>query len=102
MKTDWSQSFIECTRHLASVLARDEWFDKNDPRPIQAEQGRHILRINLAIVRSMRMDGRKVPLKDIQDGPGIEGPKDEKDETPNVDEPASINDELHEHLDEED
>lgn len=82
MKTDWSQSFIDCTRHLASLLARDEWFDPKDPRPIQADQGRHILRINLAIVRSIRMDGRRVPLKDIQDGPGIAGPKDEQEGVP--------------------
>jgi len=71
MPTDWSHSFIDCTRHLASVLARDEWFDDRDPRPIRAEQGRHILRINIAIIRSLRKDGAKATLASITDGPGI-------------------------------
>ncbi len=76
MQTDWSQSFIDCTRHLASVLARDEWFDDRDPRPVRAEQGRHILKINIAIIRSLRTDGAKALLANITDGPGI-GPHDD-------------------------
>ncbi|MBN2151534.1 MAG: Gfo/Idh/MocA family oxidoreductase [Candidatus Lokiarchaeota archaeon] len=72
MPTDWSQSFIDCTRHLASVLARDEWFDDRDPRPIHAEQGRQILKINIAIIRSLRNDGAKATLASIIDGPGVD------------------------------
>ncbi len=73
MDTDWKHSFIECTRHYASLLARDDWFDDDDPRPLKADQGRHVLRINLAMIRSLRTDGGQARLKDIQDGPGIAG-----------------------------
>ena len=69
MDTDWKYSFINCTRHFASVLARDEWFDEKDPLPVKAEQGRHIQAINIGIIRSLRNDGAKVSLKDIDDKP---------------------------------
>ena len=39
METDISHSFINCTQHFASVVAKDERFDENDPRPIGSEQG---------------------------------------------------------------
>jgi hypothetical protein len=70
MPTDWSQSFIECTRDYAAVLARDEWFDEKDPRPLRAEQGRQILQINLAIIQSLRTNGAQARLADIKDRPG--------------------------------
>nr|MDO8114001.1 Gfo/Idh/MocA family oxidoreductase [Candidatus Sigynarchaeota archaeon] len=83
MPTDWSQSFIECTRHLAAVLARDEWFDEHDPRPIPADRGRQILKINIAVIQSLRTDGAKSSLAAIKDGPGIdENPEDSKDLNP--------------------
>jgi predicted dehydrogenase len=69
METDWSYSFIDCTRHFASLLAKDEWFDDSDPRPLQAEKGRQILAISLAMIRSLRVDGNKVNVKDIKDAP---------------------------------
>jgi len=69
METDWKYSFINCTRHLASLLAKDEWFEDQDPRPVKVEQGRHIQRINLGIIRSLRNDGIQVKLKDIIDEP---------------------------------
>ena len=69
MKTDWSQSFIDCTQHLASLLAKDEWFDPKDPRPLDAKKGRYILAMSLAIIRSVRKDGAKVLVKDIKDTP---------------------------------
>ncbi|MHA1294740.1 MAG: Gfo/Idh/MocA family protein, partial [Promethearchaeota archaeon] len=53
MKTDWKYSFINCTRHFASLLANDSWFSETDPRPVKAEQGRQIQKINLAIIRSL-------------------------------------------------
>jgi len=72
MPTDWSHSFIDCTRHFASCLARDEWFDENDPRPLWAERGRKILQLTLATVRSLRTGGTKVRVASIVDGPGVE------------------------------
>jgi len=69
METDWSHSFIDCTRHFATLLAKDEEFDKTDPRPVKVDQGRHIQRINLAIIRSLRSNANQVLLKDIKDGP---------------------------------
>jgi hypothetical protein len=80
MPTDWSQSFIDCTRHYASTLARDEWFDDKDPRPIKAEQGRQILQINLGVIRSLRSDGARARLADIVDGPGVTDTKAPEDE----------------------
>ena len=80
MPTDWSQSFIDCTRHYASILARDEKFDDHDPRPLWAERGRHILQITLAIIRSLRTDGTRVRVAGITDGPGVEGPMDAGEE----------------------
>ncbi|HMF33610.1 MAG TPA: Gfo/Idh/MocA family oxidoreductase [Candidatus Lokiarchaeia archaeon] len=84
MPTDWSQSFIDCTRHYASVLAQDDWFDDKDPRPIRAEQGRQILQINLGVIRSLRTDGARARLADILDGPGI-AESDEPDGEEEVD-----------------
>ncbi|MHA1730895.1 MAG: Gfo/Idh/MocA family protein [Promethearchaeota archaeon] len=72
MVTDWKYSFVECTRHLASLLARDEWFDDADPRPLGPERGRQVLRINLAMVRSLRTDGAQAKLGDVRDGPGVD------------------------------
>ncbi len=69
METDWSHSFINCTQHFASLLARDQWFDDKDPRPIRAEQGRQILAVSLAMIRSLRKDGERVRLKDVKDVP---------------------------------
>jgi len=69
METDWKYSFINCTRHLATLLAKDEWFDESDPLPVKDNQGKQILGINLGIVRSLRNDGAKVLIKDIKDGP---------------------------------
>lgn len=69
METDWSQSFIDCTRHLCSVLASDKWFDPEDPRPVKADQGRQILAMSLGMIRSLDKDGAKVELNDIKDAP---------------------------------
>ncbi len=69
MGTDWKHSFIDCTRHLATSLANEDWFEDDDPLPVKASQGRQILGINIAIIRSLRTDGSKVMLKDIKDGP---------------------------------
>jgi len=69
MKTDFSQSFIDCTRHFASLLARDNWFEDNDPRPIGPETGRNLLRINIAVIRSIRNNGSRILINDIKDGP---------------------------------
>lgn len=62
MPTDWQWSFVECTRHLAEVLARDAWFDPRDPRFLDADRGRQVLAIGLAIIESLRQDGARVPL----------------------------------------
>jgi predicted dehydrogenase len=69
MDTNWKYSFINCTRHLASLLARNDWFDDKDPLPVKVEQGRHIHRIGLGAVRSVKNDGIQVKLKDVIDGP---------------------------------
>lgn len=69
METDWSYSFINCTQHLARVLAKDEWFADDDPRPVKADQGKQILAMSLAMIRSLQKDGSQVSLKDIKDAP---------------------------------
>ena len=69
METDWSHSFINCTQHLATLLANDQWFDDTDFKPIKAENGRYILATSLAIIRSLRSDGREIAVKDIKDAP---------------------------------
>ncbi|MHA1150631.1 MAG: Gfo/Idh/MocA family protein [Promethearchaeota archaeon] len=69
METDWSYSFINCTRHLATLIANDTWFEDDDPLPVLANQGRHIQAINLAIIRSLRNDGIQIKVKDIKDVP---------------------------------
>jgi predicted dehydrogenase len=62
METDWKWSFIYSTRHFVDAI-------KNDTAPIlTGEQGREILQITLAILKSILLNGQEINTKSVVDG----------------------------------
>ncbi|MBD3228463.1 MAG: hypothetical protein GF329_09765 [Candidatus Lokiarchaeota archaeon] len=62
MKTDWKYSFINSTKDFIKCIKED-----GDPI-LDTKTARRILRIDLAIVKSIRSNNRDIKVKSIKDG----------------------------------
>jgi len=63
LDTSWASSFMNCSREFIEGIREDREIDLNP------KEARYILKIGLAIVRSIRNNFREVKLKEILDAP---------------------------------
>ncbi len=63
MDTDWMSSFVNCSREFIEGIREDREIELN---PMEA---RYILKIGLAILRSVRNNFKEIKIKDIRDAP---------------------------------
>ncbi len=63
METDWKSSFVNCSREFIEGIREDREIELNP------KEARYILKIGLAIIRSVRSQFKEIKIKDIRDAP---------------------------------
>jgi hypothetical protein len=63
MPTNWKHSFINCTRHFIDALVKEDTIPQLEPKI-----ARYILQIDLAVIKSTRLDAQPVQVDRITDG----------------------------------
>jgi hypothetical protein len=63
MPTNWKNSFINCTRHFIDVLVKEDTIPQ-----LERKIARYILQIDLAVIKSTRLDAQPVQVDRITDG----------------------------------
>ncbi|MHA1202759.1 MAG: hypothetical protein ACTSQ4_09575 [Candidatus Heimdallarchaeaceae archaeon] len=63
MKTDWMSSFVNCSREFIEGIREDREIELNP------KEARYILKIGLAIIRSVRNSFKEIKIKGIVNAP---------------------------------